>query len=124
MPLALHVPRSHLFDGIAGRRAHATFRVRASFLEIYNEVIVDLLAPGLAASGYAHAAGFSTGGGSSGGAAGGGGSARPISVRESPNGSIHVVGAREEEVMCAADLAALLERGCLARCVLLAVLAL
>ena len=36
----------HLFDGIAARRGTEQFTVRATYLEIYNEQVGDLINPG------------------------------------------------------------------------------
>lgn len=83
-------PRRHLFAGIEERSAQATFRIRVQFLEIYNEDVKDLLSPGA-------------------------GGQRPISVRETPDGAIHVVGSREEEVACYEDLVRLVHLGSLCR---------
>ena len=84
------------------RAANATFHVRATMVEIYNEEIKDLLA----------AAGGGGGGGGGAGAAGG----RPIAIREAPDGSIRVFGAREEEVTSCEDLIRVLQLGALCRC--------
>jgi hypothetical protein len=62
-------PSRQLFQGVEASAASACFSVRAQFLEIYNEEVRDLLAPGPGA-----------------------GAAPAIAIREAPDGQILVTG--------------------------------
>jgi kinesin family protein 3/17 len=72
------------------------FLVRASYLQIYNEVISDLLKP-------------AAGGG------GGGGAGAGLTVREDKRRGVHVEGLSEWVVRAPADVYTLMERGAAAR---------
>ncbi|PNH12123.1 Kinesin-like protein KIF21B, partial [Tetrabaena socialis] len=84
----------HVFSGIDARKRQSAFYVRAQFLEIYNEEVKDLL---LLPS-EQHAKGGSG-----------------ISLREAADGTLMVIGAREEPAECSQQLEQLLERGMAAR---------
>ncbi|KAF8057282.1 FOLD2 [Scenedesmus sp. PABB004] len=117
------IPRviTRLFEALGASAAQrgGSFAVRAQFLEIHNEELRDLLAPPCAApaAGGTGGAGsaFSASAGGAGGAGGGGAQRGGIAIRECPDGQIVVTGAREEAAARCEDLAALLDRGALAR---------
>ena len=77
--------------------------LRASFIEIHNEELRDLLAPARAAAGGGH-------GGLT-------GRARPPQIREDASGGIYFAGAEESEVASFEDMRALLEHGTARRAV-------
>ena len=87
------IPRviSLIFDEVDKRKKRAEFIVKCSFLEIYNEELIDLLDQ----NSIQQAAAGST----------------KINIREEKNGSISVYGLHEERVERAEDMAACLDRG-------------
>jgi uncharacterized coiled-coil protein SlyX len=96
--------------------ARLSMVLRASFIEIHNEELRDLLAHngshGSGASGTS--GGGSTaggGGGSSGGALTGRGRTSCLQIREDGNGGIYFAGAEEGEVTSFSDVRMLLEQG-------------
>ncbi|MEW5303396.1 MAG: hypothetical protein WDW36_006094 [Sanguina aurantia] len=76
----------HLFGGISLRQSNAVFKVRAQFLEIYNEEVYDLLLQDDAQP-------------------------KAINIRESSDGRICVTGACEVEAGSLEELLAVLEQG-------------
>eukprot|EP01046_Picozoa_sp_COSAG06_P015047 COSAG06_NODE_952_length_11333_cov_2.718355_5_plen_1388_part_00 len=89
------IPRAigRVFEDVDERQEQISITVKASFLEIYNEEIKDLLAPGgRAAEGR-----------------------QSIMIRESPDGSINVNGLTEVVVSSCADTLALLQTGATSR---------
>ena len=89
------IPRAilQLFEEVDERQEQISIEVKASFLEIYNEEIKDLLAPG----------GRNQEG------------RQNIMIRESPDGSINVNGLTEVVVSSCADTLALLQTGATSR---------
>ena len=89
------IPRAiqQLFEEVDERREQISITVQASFLEIYNEEIKDLLAPGGRAQE----------------------GRQNIMIRESPDGSINVSGLTEVVVSSCADTLALLQTGATSR---------
>ena len=89
------IPRAiaRVFEDVDERQEQISITVKASFLEIYNEEIKDLLVPG--------------------GRAGEG--RQSIMIRESPDGSINVNGLTEVVVSSCADTLALLQVGATSR---------
>jgi hypothetical protein len=75
------------------------FEIYTSFLEIYNEDIVDLLAP---------LEGHDTRSGASKRKSG-------FSIREDAKGDIYLTGIREEKIVCGDEIFALLQKGSLSR---------
>lgn len=89
------IPRAiaRVFEDVNERQEQISITVKASFLEIYNEEIKDLLAPGgRAAEGR-----------------------QSIMIRESPDGSINVNGLTEVVVSSCDDTLALLQSGATSR---------
>ena len=87
------IPRviSLIFDEVETRKKRSEFIVKCSFLEIYNEELIDLLDQNSIQQ-----------------AAGGN---KNINIREEKNGLISVYGLHEERVERADDMAACLDRG-------------
>lgn len=101
------LPRAlrHIFDECAKRErgdARASMVLRASFIEIHNEELRDLLSN-------ARAGGAGGGGGGTSGQLTG--RSRALHIREDSNGGIYVAGAEEGEVTSFEDVRILLEHG-------------
>lgn len=78
----------------------AFFEIYTSFLEIYNEEIVDLLAPNENCTTRSGASKRKTGG---------------FSIREDAKGEIYLTGIREEKIVSGDEIFALLQKGSLSR---------
>lgn len=93
------------------RGLETLYAVLVSYLEIYNERLVDLLAPTSAAA----PAPFSLGGGSSGSSTPGGASGSDLRIRDDPLTGVKVLGLREELVSLVDQLMLFLHTGDAAR---------
>ncbi|KAI8474570.1 MAG: kinesin-domain-containing protein [Monoraphidium minutum] len=105
------VPRAvaRLFEYLDHAAALYDTSLRATYVEIYNEAVQDLLAPAgpPAAASYSSSSGGGSGGGGGSSSGGGGG----VAIREGPGGEILLDGACEAAVATRSDVAALLARG-------------
>ncbi|KAJ2517114.1 hypothetical protein H4217_004161 [Coemansia sp. RSA 1939] len=100
VPHAIREIWQHLAEKSA-KHGGFTYSVDVSFLELYNEDLIDLLNPRMASSG-------NNGGGS-------GGAARGPTIREDSRGNMVLVGVERKAANCEADITGYLHQGALSR---------
>ncbi|KAJ2656276.1 hypothetical protein IWW48_005106 [Coemansia sp. RSA 1200] len=98
VPHAIREIWQHLTEKSA-KHGGFTYSVDVSFLELYNEDLIDLLNPRMASSG----------------SNGSGGSARGPTIREDSRGNMVLVGVERKAANCEADITGYLHQGALSR---------